>query len=205
MSNLSGILDELGELDQSNIGSWPVWAYACALILVVALIAGVGTWYFILPQVEILEQKQAQEETLKQTFTKKHKQVASLDKYIAQVARMHEQFSQMLDQLPSRSEIPDLLHDISNIRQSSGLVEEIFKPQKPITRDFYVVFPNTMTVTGKFHDLADFVSRIAQLPRIVTIKDVLIKPTDEGGEDDRLRMSMTINTYRYDEDADDGK
>lgn len=196
MSGLSGIFEELGELDQSNIGSWPTWAHVGVLVIVAAVILGAGTWYFVQPKQDQLKQIQQQELELKQTFINKHKQVASLDDYRAQVAAMREQFGEQLSQLPTQTEIPSLLNDISQMRLASGLEEEIFKPRAPIKKDFYVILPNAMTVTGKYHELAAFVSRVASLPRIVTIENVEIKPANDAG-DGTLRMSMTVNTYRY--------
>lgn len=206
MSGLSDVFEELGELDQSNIGSWPTWAHIGLLIIVAAAILGAGSWYFVQPKQEQLEQIQQKELELQQTFINKHEQVASLDDYRAQVATMREQFGEQLSQLPTQTEIPSLLNDISQMRLASGLEEEIFKPRAPIMKDFYVILPNAMTVTGQYHELADFVSRVASLPRIVTIENVEIKPVNDASEG-TLRMSMTVNTYRYigdDNDDDNG-
>lgn len=196
--------EELGELDQDNIGSWPTWAYIGVMIIVAAVILGAGSWYFVLPKKEALKEAQQREQELKQTFINKHKKVASLDEYKAQVATIRKRFRQQLDQLPTQTEIPSLLKDISQMRLASGLQEKLFKPRPPIDKGFYVVLPNAMTVTGQYHELGEFVSRVASLPRIVTIGNIDIKPvkSDVKGE---LRMSMTVKTYRYSGDKGDGK
>src|SRR5699024_2519527 len=103
---------------------------------------------------------------------------------------------ELLDYLPTQTEIPNLLNDISQMRLASGLKEQLFKPLPTIDKDFYVVLPNAMTVTGKYHELAEFVSRVAALKRIVTIVNVDIKPVNNGNDGDSAK-SMTINTYRY--------
>lgn len=196
MSAVSDILEQLGELDQDNIGSWPAWAHAGALIIVAAIILAAGTWYFVLPKQAELKQAQKHEQQLKQTFIDKHAKVASLDDYKKQVAHMRAQFGELLDQLPTQTEIPSLLNDISQIRLASGLEEKLFKPRPTVDKDFYIILPNAMTVTGQYHELATFVSRVASLPRIVTLNDVDITPV-ESGTDGELRMNLSVNTYRY--------
>lgn len=196
MSGISDMFGQLGELDQNNVGSWPAWAHAGVLIIVAAIILAAGTWYFVLPKKDALKQAQQHEQQLKQTFIDKHEKVASLDDYREQVARMHEQFGELLDQLPTQTEIPSLLNDISQIRLASGLEEKLFKPRPTINKDFYVILPNAMVVTGQYHELATFVSRVASLPRIVTLNDVEITPV-QNGTNGELRMSLRVNTYRY--------
>lgn len=203
MSGISDFFEQLGELDQDNIGSWPTWAYVGAVVIVAAIILGAGWWYFVIPKQETLQELRQHETELQQTFIDKHRKVANLDEYRAQLAAIREQFGQLLDSLPTQTEIPSLLSDISQMRLASGLEEELFKPLAAIDKDFYVVLPNAMTVTGQYHELAEFVSRVASLPRIVTIDDVEIKPTDSAVEG-QLRMSMTVSTYRYSGDDGDG-
>ena len=189
-------IDELRALDQNNIGSWPNWAYAGAVVIVSALIIGLGTWYLVMPKTEELEKVTAQEQTLRDEFERKQKKVANLDAYKQQLAEMQETFGALLRQLPSQTEVPKLLNDISQTRLASGLEEELFKPRPEIKKDFYAVLPNDLVVTGTYHELGEFVSGVAALPRIVTLDNVSITPVgkDNSGE---LRMSVIANTYRY--------
>src|SRR5699024_7427279 len=138
-----------------------------------------------------LEKLQQQELKLKQTFIKRHEQVASYDDYKKQLATIRRRFGHQLGKLPKQSEVPNLLNDVSQKRLASGLKEQLFKPGEPIEKDFYVILPNTMTVTGKYHQLAEFVSRVAAMSRIVTINAVNIKPVDKAATG-TLRMNMTI-------------
>lgn len=201
MSGISDIFEQLSELDQDNIGSWPTWAYAGALAIVAAVILGGGWWYFVTPKQDTLKELRHKETQLKQTFMDEHRKVASLDEYKAQLATMRKEFDQMLDNLPTQTEIPSLLNAISQTRLTSGLEEKLFKPLEPVDKGFYVVLPNAMTVTGQYHELAEFVSKVASLPRIVTIDSVSIKPINSNTKGE-LQMTMTIKTYRY---SGDGK
>ena len=201
MRSLREYVEELRSLDQHNIGSWPSWAYGLAIALVSATIIGVGTWYFVLPRQEALEQVARKEPELKRTFESKQRLVANLDAYRTQLEAMELQFGALLQQLPSRTEVPSLLNDISQTRIASGLEEDLFKPRAENPQDFYAVLPNDLIVTGSYHELGRFVSGVAALSRIVTIENIEIAPIKDSDESHELRMSMTVNTYRYLEDA----
>ena len=201
MIGLREYVEELRSLDQHNIGSWPTWAYGLAIALVSATIIGVGTWYFVLPRQEALEQVARKEPELKRTFESKQRLVANLDAYRTQLEAMELQFGALLQQLPSRTEVPSLLNDISQTRIASGLEEDLFKPRAENPQDFYAVLPNDLIVTGSYHELGRFVSGVAALSRIVTIENIEIAPIKDSDESHALRMSMTVNTYRYLEDA----
>jgi type IV pilus assembly protein PilO len=161
----------------------------------------VGTWYFVLPKQESLERIARQEPELKQTFESKQRLVANLDAYRTQLEAMELQFGALLQQLPSKTEVPSLLNDISQTRIASGLEEELFKPRPENPQDFYAVLPNDLIVTGSYHELGRFVSGVAALSRIVTIENIAIEPIDDGNDAGDLRMSMTVNTYRYLDEA----
>lgn len=188
-------LDELRSLDQNNIGSWPQWAYAGAIAIVCLAIVGAGTWYLVLPKKDDLARVQRQERELRSEFETKQKKVANLDAYKAQLTEMEKRFGELLRQLPSQTEVPKLLNDISQTRLASGLEENLFKPRPEIKKDFYAVLPNDLEVTGTYHELGTFVSGVASLPRIVTLEEVRIQPIK--GEGSELRMSVVANTYRY--------
>jgi len=192
------IFDELQTLDPNNPGAWPAWARLSAVILVAVLILAAGAWFFIKPAMEELDEAQAQEQGLREDFVKKQEKVAGLDAYKAQLEEMRKSFGSMLRQLPSKTEVPGLLNDISQTRISSSLVEEYFRPQPENRRDFYAEIPNQITVIGTYHQLGAFASGIAALPRIVTIDDVEIRPYGPNkGAGTVLRMQAYVKTYRY--------
>ncbi len=200
--SLNEFFDELRTLDQNNIGSWPMWAYGGAIAIAVTLILGLGTWYLVLPKSDELNQVIKQEQALRDEFERKQKKVANLDAYKQQLAEMQETFGALLRQLPSQTEVPNLLNDISQTRLASGLEEELFKPRPEIKKDFYAILPNDLVVTGSYHELANFVSGVAALPRIVTLDNVSINPVNNKEDGNgNLRMSVIANTYHYlDED-----
>ena len=193
-------MQELNELDLSNIGEWPA---AIKAILILILMAGVGTaWYFldIEDQYKALEQVENTEKELRLEFEGKQAKAANLEAYRAQLAEMEESFGAMLRQLPNRTEVADLLVDVSQTGLAAGLEFELFQPQPERPRDFYAELPIKLRVVGTYHEFGEFVSGLAALPRIVTIHDVQIKPLGRksGGQ---LTMEATARTYRYLDEA----
>ncbi|AWN14666.1 type 4a pilus biogenesis protein PilO [Salinisphaera sp. LB1] len=205
MRPLSEYIDELRSLDQNNIGSWPTWAYGLAISVVSLVIMLIAAWYFVLPKRDALADARHQESQLKESFRVKQAMVANLGAYRDQLATMQTEFGNLLAQLPSKTEVPSLLRDVSQTRSANGLDEELFKPEPEVTKDFYAVLPNDLIVTGDFHHFATFVSDVAALPRIVTISNVHIRPVGKSSRHAAqseqgkgpLRMSLTASTYRY--------
>lgn len=200
------LVDELRGLDVNNIGSWPIAARIGVTSLTCLAIVLAGYWFMIRPKIATLHQARAHEVSLRREFERKQHKVANLHAYEAQLATMKRDFGNMLKQLPSKSEVANLLNDISQTRASAGLTEELFKPEPEIKKNFYAELPNQIRVTGTYHELATFVSGVAALPRIVTVHDVIIspvkrkrgqKPAANDKHERLLRMSATLTTYRY--------
>ena len=109
---------------------------------------------------------------------------------------METSFGMLLRQLPSDTEVPGLLEDITRTGLGSGLEFEEIKLLPEVTQPFYIELPIQITVTGTYHDLATFVSGVAGLPRIVTLHDFDLAPAKPDGGP-KLRMSILAKTYRY--------
>lgn len=200
--NAQEILRQLQALDAQNPGAWPNWARNGAVVLVAVLLVVLGLYFVIQPQYDELEVERGKEVGLREEFERKQKKVAALDAYKDQLAEMERSFGAMLRQLPSRTEVANLLQDISQTRVQSALEEELFEPQAEIPKDFYAEVPNRIVVTGGYHEMGQFVSAVAALPRIVTIDEVELKPMGGQGPKPQLRMSALAKTYRY---LDDGE
>jgi type IV pilus assembly protein PilO len=200
--NLS-FLEELRDLDPRDPGRWPLTALAGAvgvtfLILTVMLIY-LTVWQNVRPE---LQQKENEEQSLRMEFQQKHAQAVNLSVYKQQLKDLQRSFGALLRQLPGRTEVPNLLVDISQTALAAGLQQKLFQPQPEQAKDFYAELPIKMELTGSYHQFGEFVSGIAALPRIVTLGDIEIKPTaanggkDSGGYDD-LTLTLTAKTYRY--------
>ncbi|MEO4048511.1 type 4a pilus biogenesis protein PilO [Pseudomonas sp. CAU 1711] len=194
---------DLADLDVNNLGSWPaaVKVITCILILVVALFLGFN--FYLKDLQSGLDQHRAEEANLKEQFSAKAFQAANLDAYKAQMKEMEESFGTLLRQLPSDTEVPGLLEDITRTGLGSGLEFEEIKLQPEVVQQFYIELPIQISVVGSYHDLATFVSGVASLPRIVTLHDFEIKLPDsnEGAGTSRLKMSILAKTYRYNDEG----
>ncbi len=152
-----------------------------------------------MPLLESAERVEADKRT---EFENKQRKAANLDAYKAQLEEMTTNFGAMLRQLPGQTEIPSLLVDISQTGLASGLEEELFQPAGEQRKEFYAEKPISIRLKGSYHELGDFVSGIAALPRIVTLHDIEIAPANDGDGDD-LTLNVTAKTYRYLEDEEE--
>ena len=192
-------LSDLNELDINNIASWPLPARIFVVAVVFVGVLGLGYWLDIKDQRINLEKVEAKETELRQTFEVKAKKAANLAAYEQQLEEMRESFGAMLRQLPNKTEVAELLVDISQTGLASGLEFELFKPQAEVPKEFYAELPISIRVKGDYHAFGNFISGVAALPRIVTVHDVNVAPKD--GE---LTMDLLAKTYRYMEDDEGG-
>ncbi|WP_236193087.1 type 4a pilus biogenesis protein PilO [Pseudomonas glycinae] len=187
---------DFNDLDTSNIGSWPPVVKGLAGGLLMVLVLALGYNFYISDLESQLELKREEEVTLKEQFASKAHMAANLELYTQQMKEMENSFGVLLRQLPSDTEVPGLLEDITRTGLGSGLEFEEIKLLPEVTQQFYIELPIQITVTGAYHDLATFVSGVAGLPRIVTLHDFELAPANpEGGP--KLRMSILAKTYRY--------
>ncbi|MCX2542992.1 type 4a pilus biogenesis protein PilO [Pseudomonas sp. COW5] len=187
---------DFNDLDTSNIGSWPPAVKGLAGGLLMILVLALGYNFFVSDMESELETKRTEEATLKEQFSSKAHMAANLELYTQQMKEMENSFGVLLRQLPSDTEVPGLLEDITRTGLGSGLEFEEIKLLPEVTQQFYIELPIQITVTGAYHDLATFVSGVAGLPRIVTLHDFELAPANpEGGT--KLRMSILAKTYRY--------
>ncbi|AWT11580.1 MULTISPECIES: type 4a pilus biogenesis protein PilO [Stutzerimonas] len=187
---------DVADLDLNNLGSWPAPVKFITGVILLAVVLALG-YYLHLQDMQVqLEQQQAQETTLKQQFSSKAFQAANLEAYKEQMAEMETSFGALLRQLPSDTEVPGLLEDITRTGLGSGLEFEEIKLQPEVAQQFYIELPINIKVIGGYHDLATFVSGVSSLPRIVTLHDFEIKPEKDDSAS-KLRMSIVAKTYRY--------
>jgi type IV pilus assembly protein PilO len=187
---------DINDLDLNNLGSWPAAVKSIAGAMVLIIVLALGYNFYLKDLLDQLDQSRATEVTLKEQFATKAFKAANLDAYKAQMTEMQTSFGALLRQLPSETEVPGLLEDITRTGLGSGLEFEEIKLLPEAAQQFYIELPIQITVVGAYHDLATFVSGVASLPRIVTLHDFEIKPV-EPGNTQKLRMSILAKTYRY--------
>lgn len=196
-------IEELQNLDVNDVGRWPLPFRIGVIVIAFILVTGLGVYWFIIkdkaPQ---LEREQNEEQELRLTFENKQRKAANYDAYKAQLAQIEQSFGTMLRQLPGETEIPSLIVDISQTGLAAGLQEKLFVPKPEIPKDFYAEKPIQIRLTGGYHEISNFVSGIASLPRIVTLHNINITLEDRDSFDN-LSIEVTAQTYRYiDEEAE---
>jgi type IV pilus assembly protein PilO len=190
-------LDDLKNIDINNLGSWPVPVKIGGILIVCAIVLFAGFWFLIQGELEQYDVAQKKEEGLRETYMNKKALAINLPAYKEQMEEMEQTFGSLLRQLPNTTEVPDLLVDITQAGLGRGLEFTLFRPEKELPKDFYAEMPISVEVRGTYHELAQFVSDVAALPRIVTFGDITIS----ASKDNKLTMSAKAKTYRYMEEG----
>ncbi len=186
----------VNDLDFDNVGSWPTPIKVIIWVLLLALVLAAGYYYHVKDLETRLASVEAQELKLREDYEKKAFQAANLDAYRQQMADMEESFGALISQLPSDTEVPGLLEDITNKGELNGLKVASIDLKRELSKEFYVELPISIVASGSYHDLGAFISGMAGLPRIVTLHDFSIKmPGTQDAND--LNMSIIAKTYRY--------
>jgi type IV pilus assembly protein PilO len=197
------MMDELRSLDPRDPGRWPL-AIRIAAVAVWIVALSFALSYFFVWQNERpeLDRRQAEEQQLRSEFKTKHMKAVNLHVYKQQLKDIERSFGALLRELPGKTEVPNLLVDISQTGLAAGLSEKLFQPGSEVKKDFYAEKPIKIRLTGSYHQFGQFVSGIAALPRIVTLHDIEIKPESKDKDAwDQLSLDVTAKTYRYlDED-----
>ncbi|MCU7814534.1 MAG: type 4a pilus biogenesis protein PilO [Candidatus Thiodiazotropha sp. (ex Rostrolucina anterorostrata)] len=190
-------LQDLNELDLNNLGIWPMPVKIVVVVLVSLIVLAAGYYLIIEDQLISLEGVEKKEQALRTTFNAKQAKASNLEAYRKQLEEMKQSFGTMLRQLPDKTEVAELLVDVSQTGLASGLEFELFKPKAEVPREFYAELPIELVVTGKYHEFGGFISGLAALPRIVTIHNIKIERAASNVESDDLLLKATAKTYRY--------
>ena len=186
-------LSDLRDIDINDVPSWPTWVKMSATGILAGAILFAGYYFIVQHQIEDHERVMKEETRLRKEYADKKALAINLQAYRDQLEEIKDTFGIMLQQLPDKTQVPELLIDITQAGLGRGLLFEVFKPQNRRVADFYAELPINLQVVGTYHELGNFISDLAALPRIVTIGDLVIKPV--GG--DKLRMSAVTRTYHY--------
>jgi type IV pilus assembly protein PilO len=201
--------DDLRNLDRNNVGGWPKSIKTFFALLIFALIMIGGWWFKIRDQQSDLERQQLREDSLKTEYATKQAKVVNLPAYRKQLEDMKEMLRTMLRQLPSKTEMPDLLVDISQTALAAGIVVDLFQPGAEVVKEFYAEKPIQLKMLGTYHQFGTFIGGVASLPRVVilTMHDVSLRPVKIGPNapvtsGGQLTLEGTVKTYRYVDDEE---
>jgi type IV pilus assembly protein PilO len=200
-------LDDIRNLDRNNVGGWPQSVKTFFIVLLCAVVLLIGWYFFVSDQQNSLQTLAGKEDQLKQEFATKQAKSVNLEALQQQLDEMQDMLRQLLRQLPSKTEMPELLIDISQTAQSAGLESDLFQPGPETPKDFYAERPITLRMTGTYHQFGTFISGVASLPRVVilTLHDVSLTPKapgKNGPTGGQLVLQGTVKTYRYLDDEE---
>lgn len=192
----------LRDLDFNNIGGWPRQAKIGFCAILGLLILFLAYWLFVRDKRDELAQLEQTESSLRAEFEEKQGRAANLEPLKQQLAQMEQVLQQMLRQLPSKTEMPDLIVDISQTALATGLQNELFQPEPEVPKEFYAEKPISLRMIGSYHQFGAFVSGVASLPRVVimTFHNISLKPRSKDGVINAvsgLELAGTVKTYRY--------
>lgn len=194
---------DFNDIDFENVGSWPLAVKAVSWLLAFVVAIFLGYKFDIADFNDQLAAERAKETELKQSYERKAFQAANLDDFRKQMEEMEASFGALVGQLPSDTEVPGLLEDITNKGMGAGLEFKSIELQAEVIKEFYVELPILIQAKGTYHDIGAFVSGVAGLPRIVTLHNFSVKPSlDDVGS---LVLEITAKTYRYRDETSDKK
>jgi len=185
---------DLADLDFNNVGSWPGVIKGLVLLILFIAVLGGGYYLYLTDKQTMLEQAVRKEADLRDDFEKKSFQAANLDAYRQQKDEMEATFGALLRQLPSDTEVPGLLEDITRTALDNELTIESIDLAPEKRTEFYIELPIDIVVEGNYHKIGAFVSGVANLSRIVTLHDFTITPQQSPQS---LKMTILAKTYRY--------
>jgi type IV pilus assembly protein PilO len=199
-------LRDINKIDFNNLGSAPPIAKGFLIAVACLVVVALTLYFFTSAQWDELEAAEKQELVKRGEFEEKQRKAANLGAYRQQMQQMQEAFKDLLRQLPKSTEVPGLVDEISYAASGSGLFSGKLEKEADLKREFYIETPIAISVTGGFHQIGEFVSKVSALPRIVTIHDFTLKSAAKAGEienSDTLTLELVAKTYRY--EAEEGK
>ncbi|MBY5992092.1 type 4a pilus biogenesis protein PilO [Ferrimonas balearica] len=190
-------LKQLGDLDFENIATWPKEVKVIFAVIVAILMGVAGYFLMIKDSMDSLNRLQAEEQELRGKFEAKYQLAANLPRYREQLDQMRAQFQDMLSMLPTQSEMPGLLDDVTFLATDANLriTSLNWQPEQP--KEFYTELPIEMKIHGGYHEFGQFSAGVANLPRIVSLHDFTMVRSDDG-----VSMTVLAKTYRFSEQQD---
>ena len=189
------LAQDFRNLDQNDPGSWPFAPKVAVFVGLLVVVIALAWWLVWNDQVELLETRQSQEVQLRESWMAKKRLALNKEEYKRQLGEADRQFGALLKQLPNKAEMDSLLSDINQAGLGRGLQFELFKPGAESVKDFYSEMPIAVSIVGTYHDLGQFASDVARMPRIVTLTNLDLVSTD--GSSGMLTLKASAITYRY--------
>ncbi|AOW77589.1 pilus assembly protein PilP [Colwellia sp. PAMC 20917] len=193
--DLTQFFEQFEGLEADNVGQWPKAAKITLAVFIAIVVLVLGYFLLISDKITTLDNYAAEEVTLKSQYKIKYHVAANLELFEQQMKEAEALFANQLRSLPESHETPGLLDDITFVGTTSGLKFVKLNWQPEVTREIYIELPIDIEVVGSYHEFGNFVSKIAGLPRIVTLHDFDVDINNM--ENGLLGLKLQAKTYRY--------
>jgi type IV pilus assembly protein PilO len=207
MADINKVFDQFRNLNPKDPGTWPILPRVATALGVVLVVLVLGWFLYWSDQMDQLHSLEDQEVALKKAYRDKLTQAVNLEPLRKQKDQVAQYVFRLEKQLPSKAEMDALLSDINQAGVGRGLQFELFRPGQSTVKDYYAELPIEIRITGNYHDLGQFTSDIAALPRIVTLNNLAISTGTNGASGqsttssqmrgDVLTMDAVAKTFRY--------
>ncbi|WP_050619822.1 type IV pilus inner membrane component PilO [Vibrio coralliirubri] len=191
----------LQDLDVDEITEWPLLPQLLVILVLIVLIQGVGTWLYVLPLDEELQQMKQQEQTLKTTLRIKANKVAALPKLQSQLDELTSRYDYLLEQLPVQKELASMLASVNELGLDNALTFTRIDWGQKQNKEFLYRLPLNIELTGDYHEIGDFSAAIAKLPRIISFDDVNWQRVSQ--ESSTLHFRVRAYTYQFKSEVND--
>jgi type IV pilus assembly protein PilO len=185
------VLDRLQRL--SKIQRIALWAGLLSVLI------GAFVYFSYLPKFKKIDSLKGNLSKLEAQLEVAKKNAQELNAYRKKMHDVEEEFQIVMRALPEKEEIPTLLTGISNAGKESGLDFILWQPRPELQQDFYAEIPVAVKVSGDYHGVATFFENVAEMNRIVNIRDIDMTPDKQG---DGLTATCTVVTYKFIEAPD---
>jgi type IV pilus assembly protein PilO len=160
------------------------------------VIIGAAAYFLLLSPLDTkLAQLRAQNASLGDEVVKARAMVADLARNRREMAELEVKIAILKDRLPSERELPTLYRSLHDAGTQAGLGVALFQPRDGQIKDYYVEIPIAVNAEGSYHQLGEFLERLARLPRVVTLREMRLASTNRPGR--AVRAELTLATYQY--------
>lgn len=195
--DLKKFFAEVNSLNGQNYGSAPIAVKVFVLAMLVVFIFALAWFLLISAKLDEIKSAEATQESLLVQYKERESKARHLQEYEAQVNTMKTEFTELLNQLPKDTRVPELVNGINMVGSGSGIRFQDISVQPEVEQEFFIEQPIQIIALGNYHQFGSFVSGIAALPRIITMHNFEVKnPQPSLDRVPELQLVLQTKTYR---------
>lgn len=162
----------------------------------IVVVLGLSIWLLFWPKKGTIDDLNVQLKQVQAKLEKAKKNAEELPSWRTKMRKKEVQYKTVMKALPEKQEIPSLLAGVSQAGKDAGLDFLLFTPKVESKKEFYAEIPVDISVSGSYHQVALFFDKVSNLPRIVNIRDIKMKP-GKGGTVAGTSLTTTCQAVTY--------